>query len=133
MSALTSSSNAANQKVRDLNLSNKGLIIQYEFCTGCHSCEVACKKELNLPKGQFGIKLLEYGPVQKEDGRWDYFFIPTPTDLCNLCAERLSQRKLPACVHNCQSKVMMYGNVEDLAKKMVSIRKCVMFSPGDKD
>ena len=112
--------------------SQRGLVIQYEFCTGCHSCEVACKKELDLPKGQFGIKLLEYGPVKKEDGRWDFFFIPTPTDLCHMCAERLEMGKIPACVHNCQAKVMEFGDVEELAKKMTYIRKCVLFSPGDK-
>ena len=133
MSEHTLNFKGVNNGAEGLYLANKGLIIQYEFCTGCHSCEVACKKELNLPKGQFGIKLLEYGPVQEESGRWDYFFIPAPTDLCDLCASRLAEGKLPACVHNCQSKVMMYGEVEELAKKMVSIRKCVLFSPGEKE
>ncbi|HCF70666.1 MAG TPA: oxidoreductase, partial [Syntrophomonas sp.] len=38
-------------------MSRNGLLIDYEYCTGCHSCEVACKKELELPKGKFGIKL----------------------------------------------------------------------------
>ena len=113
--------------------SHRGIIIQYEYCTGCHSCEVACKKELELPKGQFGIKLLEYGPVKKDDGRWDYFFIPAPTDLCDLCAKRIEAGKMPACVHNCQSKVMEFGDVEELAKKMTFIRKCVLFAPGEKE
>ena len=133
MSELILTSRGVEDSAKNLHLANKGLIIQYEFCTGCHSCEVACKKELNLPKGQFGIKLLEYGPVQEESGRWDYFFIPAPTDLCDLCARRLEKGKLPACVHNCQSKVVMYGEVEELAKKMVSVRKCVLFSPGEKE
>ena len=22
----------------------EGILINYEYCTGCHSCEVACKK-----------------------------------------------------------------------------------------
>ena len=56
--------------------SNQGLIVQYDFCTGCHACEVACKKERGLDKGEFGIKVMEYGPAKKPDGRWDYFFIP---------------------------------------------------------
>lgn len=37
----------------------KGILVNYEYCTGCHSCEVACKKILNLPEGEFGIKLTE--------------------------------------------------------------------------
>ena len=37
----------------------KGILVNTEFCTGCHACEVACKKHLDLPVGQFGIKLLQ--------------------------------------------------------------------------
>ena len=125
--------NEPTSNLASIRPSHRGLIIQYEFCTGCHSCEVACKKELDLPKGQFGIKLLEYGPVKKEDGCWDYFFIPAPTDLCDLCSERIEAGKIPACVHNCQSKVMEFGDVEELAKKMTCIRKCVLFAPGEKE
>ena len=44
----------------------KAILINYEYCTGCHSCEVACKKELGLPKGEFGIKLTETGPYAYE-------------------------------------------------------------------
>ena len=44
----------------------KGILINYEFCTGCHSCEVACKKHLGLPAGEFGIKLTETGPYAYE-------------------------------------------------------------------
>ncbi len=116
-----------------ISTSNQGLIIQYDFCTGCHACEVACKKEHGLAKDQFGIKILQYGPAKKPDGRWDYFYLPTPTDLCDVCNERLGEGKLPVCVHNCQSKVMEYGNVEELAKKMTYIKKCVLFAPGAKN
>ena len=94
---------------------------------------MACKKELSLDKGEFGIKVMGYGPAKKPDGRWDYFFIPVPTDLCTLCAERVDMGKLPACVHNCQAKVMEFGDVEELAKKMTYIKKCVLFSPGEKE
>ena len=45
-------------------MSANGLFINYEFCTGCHSCEVACKKEHKLPKGQFGMHVLQDGPRQ---------------------------------------------------------------------
>ena len=29
----------------------KGILINYDYCTGCHSCEVACKKASACPKG----------------------------------------------------------------------------------
>jgi Fe-S-cluster-containing dehydrogenase component len=115
-----------------ISTSSKGIIIQYDFCTGCHACEVVCKKELGLDEGEYGIKIMEYGPAKTKDDRWDFFYLPTPTDYCNLCQERLDVGKLPACVHNCQAKVMEYGDVEELAKKMTYIKKCVLFAPGDK-
>ncbi|RLF04803.1 MAG: oxidoreductase, partial [Thermoprotei archaeon] len=31
-----------------------GLLIDYEYCTGCHTCEVACKQEHNLQPDQWG-------------------------------------------------------------------------------
>ena len=116
-----------------ISSSNRGLLIQYDFCTGCHACEVACKREHGFETGVFGIKVFDYGPAQKPDGRYDFFFLPTPTDLCDMCEDRLAEGKLPACVHNCQSKVMEYGDVEELAKKLTEIKKCVLFAPGEKE
>ena len=38
------------------------LLVDYKYCSGCHSCEVACKNELGLPVGKFGIRVLENKP-----------------------------------------------------------------------
>ena len=55
-------------------------------------------------------------------------------DLVIFCGiKRRAEGKLPACVHNCQSKVMEYGDVEELAKKLTEIKKCVLFAPGEKE
>lgn len=94
-----------------------GLLINYDFCTGCHTCEVACKKQKHLAKGQFGIHLLQDGPRDTGNGKWEYTFIPYPTHLCDLCAKRVQEGRLPTCVHHCQSGCMEYGTVEELAKK----------------
>ena len=70
----------------------KGLLVNYEICTGCHSCEVACKKHLDLKEGEFGIKLCELGPYEYEDAepyvgkeRWDWAWIPVLTKKCDMC------------------------------------------------
>lgn len=110
------------------NNTRNGLLIDYEFCTGCHACEVACKMELELPNGQWGIKLLQDGPRQLENGKWDYNYIPFPTSLCNLCENRVETGKLPTCVHHCQAGIMQYGPVEELAAKMAGKSKMVLFT-----
>lgn len=94
-----------------------GLMIDYRFCSGCHACEVACKKEHDLPRGDFGIRVLQHGPHEASDGVWEYDYVPLPTHLCDLCAARTAEGKLPSCVHHCQAGVMVYGPVEELAAK----------------
>jgi len=106
-----------------------GLLIDYEFCTGCHSCEVACSKEYDIPIGKWGIKLAEIGPWQISEDKWQFTYIPVPTELCNLCAKRVEAGKKPSCVHNCQADVISYGTVEELAKRMNDKSRQVLFAP----
>lgn len=42
-----------------------GLLINYEFCVGCHVCELACKQEHNRPDGEWGIYVKEVKPEMK--------------------------------------------------------------------
>lgn len=111
-----------------------GLLINYEFCTGCRSCEVACKEEHGLPVGKWGIRVFDDGPWAKAenddmgpDFNWNK--IPIPTDLCDLCAARLSEGRDPACVHHCLADVMRFGPIEDLALDLPKRRKQVLWSP----
>lgn len=95
------------------------LMIDNKYCTGCHSCEVACKNELGLPLGQWGIKILELGPWKLMDGKnWEYRYIPVPTSYCNLCVDRIERGEVPACALHCLASVIEYGPVEELSKKM---------------
>ena len=103
----------------------KGLLVNYEICTGCHSCEVACKKHLDLKEGEFGIKLCELGPYEYEDAepyvgkeRWDWAWIPVLTKKCDMCEDRVAVGKMPSCVQHCQAWCLSYGEVEDLAKEI---------------
>lgn len=74
-----------------------GLLIDYEYCSGCQSCEVTCKETHNYPVGKWGIRVLEEGPWEIEDGTgvFDYNYVPVPTDLCDLCVARTSKGREP--------------------------------------
>ena len=106
-----------------------GLLIDYEYCTGCQSCEVACKEEHGYPVGKWGIRVLDDGPWEMEDGVFNWNKIPTPTDLCDLCADRVAEGREPSCVHHCLANVMYYGTLEELAKKLPEKSKQVLFVP----
>ena len=110
-------------------MSRYGLLIDYEFCTGCHSCEMACKAEHALPHGQWGIQVFQMGPWKAKEDKHVFNFVPAPTDLCDLCADRVAMGKLPTCVHHCQAQVMEYGPVSELAKKAASKAKMALFVP----
>ncbi|NTU88938.1 MAG: oxidoreductase, partial [Actinobacteria bacterium] len=88
----------------------------------CHSCEVACKKYLDLPKGEFGIKVTEVGPYQYAEGpnkdKWEWTYLPVITLACDMCEGRVAEGKMPMCVQHCQAWCMYYGPLEDMIKKM---------------
>lgn len=106
-----------------------GLLIDYEFCTGCHTCEIACKQEHELPVGKWGIKVLHLGPVEIAPEKYFIAFIPVPTELCDLCEKRIEKGKLPSCVHHCQANVMKFGTIEELAEELKRKPKMVLWTP----
>lgn len=110
-------------------MARNGLLIDYEYCTGCGSCEVAGKVWKDIPVGKWCIHVQKEGPWEVEKDVWEYDFLPLPTDMCDLCSERTSKGKDPACVHNCLAAVISYGSIDELAKKMDEKSKQVLFVP----
>ena len=98
-------------------LKMNGLLIDYEYCYGCQTCIAACMTEHGYGPGFSGIELHQIGPKELAPDEWEYTFVPVPTDLCDLCAERVSEGRLPTCVHHCNAKVMEYGPIGELAVK----------------
>ncbi len=102
----------------------KGILVNYDYCIGCHSCEIACKKHLGLAKGEFGMKVCEVGPYEYVNGegngkdRWEWTFMPMLTKACTMCEDRVEKGKMPMCVQHCQGWCLEYGDVEGLAAKL---------------
>ena len=107
---------------------NNGILVEYDWCTGCHSCEMACQMEHKFPIGQCGIKVFEVGPWEYEQDKWMLSYYPVLTDLCNLCTDRVALGKLPTCVQHCQAKCLAYGALDDLNKKMAGGSKQMLFT-----
>ena len=108
-----------------------GIMVDNEYCTGCHSCEVSCKNEKQLPIGQWGIKILELGPWKRADGKhWEFRYMPVLTSDCDLCEERVAQGQKPACQLHCLAACIEYGTLEELAQKMEEKgRMCTLLLP----
>lgn len=105
-------------------MSRNAILVDYQYCTGCYSCEVACQAEHEFPLEQWGVRVMTDGPwpVRTADGEptdsYVYDNIPSFTKLCDLCADRRAHGKLPSCVFHCQAKCMEFGTVEELSKKL---------------
>ncbi len=103
------------------------LLINFEYCTGCHTCEVACQKYHDLAPDQFGIKISQIGPDQIAERKWQYEFVPIPTDRCDRCVDRTAKGKPPMCVQHCQAGCIQLGPVAQMASAIDS-DKYVLFS-----
>jgi Fe-S-cluster-containing dehydrogenase component len=110
-------------------MKRKGLLIDYQYCSGCHTCAVACKQEHSYPAGKWGIKVEEkvfLDPDKPDSVRIDY--IPFPTEYCDLCVQRTAQGEKPSCVKHCQTWCMYYGTIEELSKLMEDKPRAVLYS-----
>jgi len=104
-----------------------GLLIQYDWCTGCHACEVACKQEHNFSGGMVGIRVDELVTTGPDKVHVD--FVPITTRFCDLCAERTKGGEQPACVKHCQATCMTYGPVTELAKAQEKQPRSALWAP----
>jgi Fe-S-cluster-containing dehydrogenase component len=108
-------------------MAKKGLLIDYEYCTGCYSCIVACKQEHNYPVGKGGIRVDEI--ITEGNGKVRTDYIPFPTEYCDLCASLVAKGEKPACVKHCMAKCMSFGPLNELANEMENLKRSVLFSP----
>lgn len=95
----------------------RAIVTDLDSCTGCYSCELACKQEYNVPVGERWLRVISVGPKEL-NGKTVMDFVPTYTAQCRLCGDRLHQGLLPACVEACPYEALAYfdDNVSLLAK-----------------
>jgi len=110
------------------NPSENGLLIDYEYCTGCFACTVACCQEHGWEAPLSGIKVMEI--VQDlPKGKAYLTFLPFPTELCILCRPRTQKGLDPACVKHCMANCLSFGKVTDLAPELAKKPRMVLWSP----
>lgn len=98
-----------------------GLLVDAQWCSGCHSCEIACQMEHNLPVGQTGIQVVKIGPWvigDEADEKWQFSYLAIPTDQCDTCAARRAAGKVPTCVQHCEDQCIQFGTLEELSEHM---------------
>lgn len=104
-----------------------GILIDYDYCTGCHTCEVACQQEHDFPTGINGIRVTEH--VYQSHTKVCIDNVPFLTDNCDLCINRHQAGELPSCVKHCQSQCMRFGYLNELAREMGERPKMLLYAP----
>ena len=107
----------------------QALLIDYEFCLGCSTCETACMNAHGYAPESTGIHVVRLGPWNTPDTAWHYDFVPLPPDWCDHCRDRISEGLDPACVRHCEYRVISYGEVDELVEAFKTKEKMMMFSP----
>ncbi len=106
----------------------RGLLIDYEYCTGCYACQVACAQEYKWPAGMSGMKVIEVVQNLPKDRAY-LAYLPFPTELCTLCQSRTKKGLEPACVKHCMAACIKFGQVEELAREMGQKPRMVLWAP----
>lgn len=104
-----------------------GLLINYNYCSGCQTCQVACQQEHGFEPEKHGLSVSTLGPIPLADGRWQFDHIPLLTPYCSHCIVRVAKGKQPACVHHCQAGCIEFGLLKALVTKMTS-EKMVLYT-----
>ena len=100
-------------------MSKYALLIDTNWCTGCHTCEMACQIEHGYPMDEFGIKLAHIGPWQITEDNWQDAWVPVPTEQCDTCAMRRANGKPPTCVSHCQAQCIEFGAAGAPARRVL--------------
>ena len=89
----------------------KAILINYDYCTGCHSCEVACKNENGIALGEYWNRVLQIGPHGTFPDLEQYW-LPVQ---CQQCEDA-------PCVHVCPTGAS-YRDAD--GKVLVDKEKCI--------
>lgn len=106
------------------------LVVDVKRCTGCYSCEVACKQENDLPVGEQIIDVISIGPITVGE-KPRLFNIPTFTTKCNLCSRRITQGLEPACVAACFFNAIRFVDVHEIDKILRERHVAYLFPHAD--
>lgn len=115
---------------RGCEMEKFAMLINYGFCTGCHSCEISCFKEKGLQGDEWGIKLAEFGPEKLGDA-WEWDYVPVPSRLCDLCADRRAAGEKASCQLHCLADVIEILPIEKVSERLAEMdsNKVSVFIP----
>jgi len=100
-----------------------GMVIDQRRCVACMACVVACKKENDVPAGQFRTRVKE-----EVGGKFPALRMELRSELCNHCDN-------PPCVYNCPTGASFKREQDGLVLlkkyRCVGCKSCLAACPYD--
>ena len=96
----------------------KAFLVDLDRCIGCYACEIACKDENDLAPG---IRRVKVSAV--DAGEFNRFYVPVfemdrrGVSACTLCPQLQAEGRRPACVHNCLTDAIYFGESGEIKAK----------------
>ena len=100
----------------------KAFLVDLDRCVGCYACEIACKDENDLAPG---VRRVKVNPVDVSE--FNRFYVPVfaidqgGVGGCTLCPQLQAEGRRPACVHNCLTNALHFGDSGDIEAKAASM------------
>jgi len=114
----------------EIKISQYGMLIDYEYCTGCMTCVVACKQEYNHSAGKIGGVEVQELIHTLPNGKVYLTNMPFFTEVCVFCTKRVKKGMEPACVKHCMANILTFGKIDDLKKEIPKKRKAILWTKG---
>ncbi len=103
-----------------------GMLLDAERCTGCYSCQSACRDTNQVPFSERWLEVIRRKPVFVDGELRMYHLLAPELDKCAVCVQR---EYPPLCERVCMASCLFVAPVEKLEPIMKKKGKWVLYHP----
>ena len=103
-----------------------GMLVLLDHCTGCYSCQTACREANRFSYDEKWLEVVRRDPVLV-DGKLRMYHLLAPS--LDKCADCVGEDGTPLCVKACMGKCLFVAPVEKLLPLLAKHEKCLLYTP----
>lgn len=100
------------------------LLLDLDDCTGCFSCEAACRETHRYPYVEDWMRCERREPFLVDGALRQYHLVAPVLDKCAACYENNPN---PLCVSGCPTRALRIGSFAEMVKEAEG-RHCTIFT-----